>query len=188
MYTQQGYLQTAALWDLRNLKQSIHSLRAHQSEILQLAWSPHHDAVLATASSDRRILVWDLSRIDASQLPEEAEDGPPELLVSSTRVVLVHCLIHTCNSLCMVVIQTKSLISVGILQILGYYQAQLTITLFKYGRWRATFITLNPIITTKSTQHNQLRMRCWIPSPKTKMKANHPASQQILHLLHLDPP
>ncbi|EPB86966.1 histone-binding protein RBBP4 [Mucor circinelloides 1006PhL] len=71
---------TAALWDLRNLKQPIHSLRAHQSEILQLAWSPHHDAVLATASSDRRILVWDLSKIDAPQLPEEAEDGPPELL------------------------------------------------------------------------------------------------------------
>ncbi|KAG2209105.1 hypothetical protein INT46_006269 [Mucor plumbeus] len=71
---------TAALWDLRNLKQPIHSLRAHQSEILQLAWSPHHDAVLATASSDRRILVWDLSKIDTSQLPEEAEDGPPELL------------------------------------------------------------------------------------------------------------
>ncbi|KAL7331550.1 Histone acetyltransferase type B subunit 2 [Mucor circinelloides] len=71
---------TAALWDLRNLKQPIHSLRAHQSEILQLAWSPHHDAVLATASSDRRILVWDLSKIGAPQLPEEAEDGPPELL------------------------------------------------------------------------------------------------------------
>ncbi|KAI8378084.1 WD40-repeat-containing domain protein [Choanephora cucurbitarum] len=71
---------TTALWDLRNLKSSLHSLRAHQSEILQLSWSPHHDSVLATASSDRRILVWDLSRIDAPQTPEEAEDGPPELL------------------------------------------------------------------------------------------------------------
>ncbi|KAI8989370.1 WD40-repeat-containing domain protein [Pilobolus umbonatus] len=71
---------TAALWDLRNLKSPLHSLRAHQSEILQLAWSPHHDGVLATASSDRRILVWDLSKIDAPQLPEEIEDGPPELL------------------------------------------------------------------------------------------------------------
>ncbi|KAI7907045.1 WD40-repeat-containing domain protein [Cokeromyces recurvatus] len=71
---------TAALWDLRNLKSSLHTLRAHQSEILQLSWSPHHDSILATASSDRRILVWDLSRIDAPQLPEEAEDGPPELL------------------------------------------------------------------------------------------------------------
>jgi histone-binding protein RBBP4 len=46
-----------------------------------LAWSPHHDSILATASSDRRILVWDLSKIDTPQLAEEAEDGPPELLV-----------------------------------------------------------------------------------------------------------
>ena len=60
----------------------MHTLRAHQSEILQLAWSPFHNSVLATASSDRRILVWDLSKIDTPQLPEEAEDGPPELLVS----------------------------------------------------------------------------------------------------------
>ncbi|KAI8889010.1 WD40 repeat-like protein [Backusella circina FSU 941] len=71
---------TAALWDLRNLKSPIHSLKAHQSEILQLSWSPHHESVLATASSDRRILVWDLSRIGHSQSPEDAEDGPPELL------------------------------------------------------------------------------------------------------------
>lgn len=71
---------TAALWDLRNLNSSLHTLRAHQSEILQLAWSPHHDSVLATASSDRRILVWDLAKIDSPQTPEEAEDGPPELL------------------------------------------------------------------------------------------------------------
>jgi histone-binding protein RBBP4 len=69
------------LWDLRNLKTPLHSLKSHQAEILQLSWSPHHDAVLATASSDRRILVWDLSRIGTSQLPKEAADGPPELLV-----------------------------------------------------------------------------------------------------------
>ncbi|KAG1438649.1 hypothetical protein G6F56_012572 [Rhizopus delemar] len=73
-------MQTASLWDLRNMKSPLHSLKSHQAEILQLSWSPHHDAVLATASSDRRILVWDLSRIGTQQLPKEAEDGPPELL------------------------------------------------------------------------------------------------------------
>lgn len=67
---------------MRNLKSSLHTLRGHQQEILQLSWSPHHDSVLATASSDRRILVWDISKIDTPQTPEEAEDGPPELLVS----------------------------------------------------------------------------------------------------------
>lgn len=50
--------------------------------MIQLAWSPHHDAVLATASNDRRIFVWDLARIADDQSAKEAEDGPPELLVS----------------------------------------------------------------------------------------------------------
>ncbi|KAI9018765.1 WD40-repeat-containing domain protein [Phycomyces nitens] len=71
---------TAALWDLRNLKTKLHTLQGHRSEILQLAWSPQHESVLATASNDRRILIWDLSRIDDEQSPEDAEDGPPELL------------------------------------------------------------------------------------------------------------
>jgi WD40 repeat protein len=35
---------------------------------------------LGSASSDRRIHIWDLSRIGEEQTPEDAEDGPPELL------------------------------------------------------------------------------------------------------------
>ena len=31
-------------------------------------------------SSDRRLNVWDLSKIGEEQTPEDAEDGPPELL------------------------------------------------------------------------------------------------------------
>ncbi|KAI8373008.1 WD40-repeat-containing domain protein [Radiomyces spectabilis] len=71
---------TAALWDLRNLKVKLHSLEGHREEVFQLAWSPHHATILATASSDRRILVWDTARIGDEQTPEEAADGPPELL------------------------------------------------------------------------------------------------------------
>ncbi|ORX61731.1 WD40 repeat-like protein [Hesseltinella vesiculosa] len=71
---------TAAIWDMRNMKEKVHSLVSHQSEILQLQWAPLHDSVLATASNDRRILVWDISRIGQGQTEVEAEDGPPELL------------------------------------------------------------------------------------------------------------
>ncbi|SAM02247.1 hypothetical protein [Absidia glauca] len=71
---------TAAIWDLRNLTEKIHTLASHQSEILQLAWSPHHDTVLATAGNDRRVLVWDIARVGEEQTPEDAEDGPPELM------------------------------------------------------------------------------------------------------------
>jgi histone-binding protein RBBP4 len=36
--------------------------------------------VLASCGADRRLMVWDLSRIGDEQSPDDAEDGPPELL------------------------------------------------------------------------------------------------------------
>lgn len=77
---------TVALWDLRKLTVKLHSLESHQDEILQLAWSPHNETVLASAGGDRRINVWDLSRIGEEQTSEDAEDGPPELLVKFLRL------------------------------------------------------------------------------------------------------
>lgn len=71
---------TVALWDMRNLKNKLHSFEAHQDDVLQLQWSPHNETILGSASSDRRIYVWDLGRIGEEQTPEDAEDGPPELL------------------------------------------------------------------------------------------------------------
>lgn len=59
----------------------MHSFESHQDEILQLAWSPHNETILASAGGDRRINIWDLSRIGEEQTAEDAEDGPPELLV-----------------------------------------------------------------------------------------------------------
>ena len=67
---------------MRNMGIKLHTLQGHQVEILQLSWSPHHESILATAGSDRRIIVWDLARIGAELSAEDAEDGPPELLVS----------------------------------------------------------------------------------------------------------
>ena len=43
-------------------------------------WSPFDESILASCSADRRIALWDLSRIGMEQTPEDAEDGPPELL------------------------------------------------------------------------------------------------------------
>jgi WD40 repeat protein len=78
---------TVALWDLRNLSRRLHTLEGHQDDILQLAWSPHHETVLASSSGDRRLNVWDISRIGEEQEPEDAEDGPPELLVGGQLAV-----------------------------------------------------------------------------------------------------
>jgi WD40 repeat protein len=77
-----GADKTAKLWDTRNLKTTLHTFAHHQDEIVQLAWSPHNETILATSSADRRLNIWDLSRIgaDDEMLPEEREDGPAELL------------------------------------------------------------------------------------------------------------
>lgn len=74
--------QTVALWDLRNLKLKLHSFESHKDEIFQVQWSPHNETILASSGTDRRLHVWDLSKIGEEQSTEDAEDGPPELLVS----------------------------------------------------------------------------------------------------------
>lgn len=66
---------------MRNLRLKLHSFESHRDDVLQVSWSPHHETILASASGDRRVHVWDLSRIGEEQNPEDAEDGPPELLV-----------------------------------------------------------------------------------------------------------
>lgn len=45
-----------------------------------MQWSPHNETILASSGSDRRLFVWDLSKIGDPQSAEDAEDGPPELL------------------------------------------------------------------------------------------------------------
>ena len=46
-----------------------------------MQWSPHNETILASSGTDRRLHVWDLSKIGEEQSAEDAEDGPPELLV-----------------------------------------------------------------------------------------------------------
>ncbi|KAI0830817.1 histone acetyltransferase type B subunit 2 [Trametes gibbosa] len=71
---------TIHLRDRRKLDAPVHIFEAHTDEVLHVAWSPHNPTVFASASSDRRVNVWDISQIGVEQTPDDQEDGPPELL------------------------------------------------------------------------------------------------------------
>lgn len=57
-------------------------MELHEGEITQVEWSPHDDPIIASAGTDRKIVIWDLRHIGAEQTPEDAEDGPPEIMVN----------------------------------------------------------------------------------------------------------
>ncbi|EJT77190.1 histone acetyltransferase type B subunit 2 [Gaeumannomyces tritici R3-111a-1] len=71
---------TIGIWDLRNVKDKIHTLESHRDAVTSVSWHPHEAGVLGSGSYDRRVLFWDLSRAGEEQQPDDAEDGPPELL------------------------------------------------------------------------------------------------------------
>jgi histone-binding protein RBBP4 len=58
----------------------VHTLSGHNDQVYSLEWAPHNESILGSCSADRRVAIWDLSRIGAEQSEEDAEDGPPELL------------------------------------------------------------------------------------------------------------
>ena len=71
---------TIAVWDIRNPKSKLFSLKGHSKDVNNVRFSKMQSNLLASSSHDRRIMVWDLSRFDKPQTPEEKQDGPPELL------------------------------------------------------------------------------------------------------------
>ncbi|KAF2324360.1 hypothetical protein GH714_012852 [Hevea brasiliensis] len=71
---------TVRLFDIRKINPALHAFDCHKEEVFQVGWNPKNETILASCCLGRRLIVWDLSRIDEEQTPEDAEDGPPELL------------------------------------------------------------------------------------------------------------
>ena len=80
------------IWDLRMLDhksfnqsssyESITRIRWHTSAITSLQFEPGEDSVLAVASSDNKLTIWDFSvEVDENeQMQDEEEDIPPQLM------------------------------------------------------------------------------------------------------------
>ena len=67
------------------MHERLHSFESHTEEVFQVSWNPSNETILASSGSDRRVMVWDVSRIGEEQSAEDAKDGPPELLVRAYR-------------------------------------------------------------------------------------------------------
>jgi histone-binding protein RBBP4 len=68
------------LWDLRHLKSKVHSFEGHKNSVYSVEWAPFNESILGSSGLDRRVHLWDLSVIGDEQTPEEALQGPAELM------------------------------------------------------------------------------------------------------------
>lgn len=75
-----GKDKTIGIWDIRNFSSKLATLTSHKEAISSVKWEPSNSTLLASASWDRRVMIWDISLLNKAQSPEEAEDGPPELV------------------------------------------------------------------------------------------------------------
>merc|ERR1711977_623289 len=73
---------TLQILDVRqgDLKEASVTCDAHTDAVNALAFHPHEESILGSGGYDRRVIFWDLSRVGEEQLPDDQEDGPPELL------------------------------------------------------------------------------------------------------------
>ncbi|EGW32672.1 uncharacterized protein SPAPADRAFT_51205 [Spathaspora passalidarum NRRL Y-27907] len=67
--------------DAKSTSGLLHTMMGHGDPITSMEFDPHHDGILATGAQDRRVIIWDLSKIGEEQQQEDAEDGCPELFM-----------------------------------------------------------------------------------------------------------
>ncbi|XP_029324335.1 DNA excision repair protein ERCC-8 isoform X2 [Mus caroli] len=60
-----------------------HILQGHRQEILAVSWSPRHDYILATASADSRVKLWDVRRASGCLLTLDQHNGKKSQAVES---------------------------------------------------------------------------------------------------------
>eukprot|EP00922_Rhytidocystis_sp_ex-Travisia-forbesii_P035058 GHVS01052053.1.p1 GENE.GHVS01052053.1~~GHVS01052053.1.p1 ORF type:complete len:425 (-),score=63.56 GHVS01052053.1:611-1885(-) len=68
------------LWQMKQLGRPAHRMAQHKAAVVRVHFTSYSEKLLASASSDRTMTIWDVDRIGMEQTPEDAEDGPPELV------------------------------------------------------------------------------------------------------------
>lgn len=69
------------LYSLSNMQDCLHTMVGHKKSITNIEWDPFHENIIGSSSLDRRVILWDLTKIGDEQLPDELDDGVPELLM-----------------------------------------------------------------------------------------------------------
>lgn len=69
------------LYDRRRASKPLHMMPGHEDAVTCLEFHPQEDGVLLSAGSDRRTILWDLAEIGAEQVPDDADDGSPEVMM-----------------------------------------------------------------------------------------------------------
>jgi len=63
------------------MSKSLHKFEGHTDEVLKVEWEPNNLPIFASCSKDRKIRVWDISKIGQQVKAENPIEGAPELMV-----------------------------------------------------------------------------------------------------------
>ena len=70
---------TIKLFDLRFINNSLHTFHSHLDSVLRVEWSHSDPAIFASCGLDRRVMIWDATKIAIEKHPE-APETPSELV------------------------------------------------------------------------------------------------------------
>lgn len=70
------------IWDIKKFSEPQHIIDAHKESIIRLNFSPNDCSLLASASANRFINIYDLEKIGEELDAEDLSDGPSELIFS----------------------------------------------------------------------------------------------------------
>lgn len=69
------------LYDARRTSNVLHTMPGHEGNVTNLEFYAEKDGVVMSSGEDRRVILWDLMEIGAEQVPDDADDGSPEVLM-----------------------------------------------------------------------------------------------------------